>query len=236
MQAGSRRRWGSIIYLAGALLGLGLAVIASWGDYEAMAYFEQGAGYERFSGLNCPILASVSETSTLSATFDNNSTQAIQPYYEVDISATASTRHMEDQITVPAHSSRTVSWTVDANDLNLGGFILVRLDVLPVAGHSTREATCGLVVMNLGRLSGATLIALWLAASLVCLIAGLVIRETGSMRLAGRDKNLQNGMRAAGIVILLAMLFSFLGYWVIGMLFVAIAFLLLVTLLRYTGS
>jgi hypothetical protein len=235
MQSNSTRRWGPIVYLAGVLLGLALAIIAVWGDYEAMAYYEEGAGYDRFGGLSCPVLMSLSEAGRISATFDNSSTQVIQPYYEVDISATSSTRHMEDQLTVPARSSSAISWSVDANDVNLGSLILIKMDVLPVAGYSTREATCGIVVMHLGRLSGSAAFALWLGASLLAMVVGLVSRETGGEQPGTRDLNLQNGMRAAGVTTLLAMLFGLLGLWLIGTILAALTFLLLVILLRYTA-
>jgi hypothetical protein len=235
MQTMSKRTWGSILYLLGVLLGLGLAIITIWSDYEAHAFYEEGAGYDRFGGLSCPVLMSLSEVSTISATFDNNDDQAIQPYYEVDIAATASTRHMEDQLTVPAKSSKTVSWTVSAADINLGSFILIKMDVLPVAGFSTREATCGIFAMNLGGLPGKLVAGAWLGASLLGMVIGLGLRETGEEPLSSKAKNLRNAMRAAGITTLLALLAGFMGVWLIGVLFVAITILLLVISLNFTG-
>jgi hypothetical protein len=236
MQSNSRRTWGSIVYLLGVLLGLGLAIVTIWGDYEANAFYDQGAGYQRFGGLSCPVLMSRSETSTVSATFDNSDNQVFQPYYEVDIAATASTRHMEDQLTVPAKSSKSVSWTVGANDINLGSFILIKMDVLPTAGFSTREATCGIVVMNFGEVPGRLVFGAWLGASLVGMALGLVLRESGSERLSTKATNLRNGMRAAGITTLLALLTGLMGLWLIGVLFVAMTILLLVILLNFTGA
>jgi len=236
MQTNSRKKWGTAIFLAGVLLGLGLAIAAAWGDYEAMAYYDEGAGYAHFGGLKCPTLMSLSETGTVSGIFDNNTDEAIQPYYQVDIAATASTRHMEEQITVPARSSKTVRWTVDANDINLGSFILVKLDVLPVAGYSTREATCGIVVMNLGGLHGEVAFGLWLAVSLLGIATGLVLREAGSEPPTGSALSLRNGLRATGIITLLAMLSGIMGLWLIGLILSALMFLLLVVLLRYAGQ
>jgi hypothetical protein len=236
MQSNTRRTWGSILYLLGVLLCLGLAIVTIWGDYEANAFYDQGAGYARFSGLNCPVLMSRSETNTVSATFENSDNQAIQPYYEVDIAATASTRHMEDQLTVPAKSSRSVSWNVNANDINLGSFILVKMDVLPTAEFSTREATCGIVVMNFGEVPGRLVFGAWLGAALLAMVVGLVLRESGGELLSSKAMNLRNGLRAAGITTLLALLTGLMGLWLIGVLFVAITFLLLVILLNFTGA
>ena len=47
--------------------------------------------------------------------------------------------------------TQDAAWTVDAHDIDLGNFILVKVDVLPVAGYRTREATCGILVVPLAR-------------------------------------------------------------------------------------
>src|SRR5512140_1031603 len=103
MQTNARRKWGNTLFLGSLMLGLILAVTATWADYEAMSYYFNGAGYDTFGSLNCPVLMSRSETATVSATFDNPDNSEITPYYKVDIESTANVREVQRQITVPAH-------------------------------------------------------------------------------------------------------------------------------------
>ncbi len=234
MQTRSKQALGTIIFIAGLFISLGLAVVAIWGDFEAMSYFYNGAGYRSFSGLNCPVLMSRGEVETVSATFDNGSNEVIQPYYRVEISGTSASRRLEDQVPVAAHSSKRVQWTVSASDVDLGLFVMVKMDVLPIAGYSTRESTCGIVVLNMGGLSGGQVLSGGIGLSLIGIVLGLGLRETARRSTGGKDLSVRNALRAAGVASLLGLLTGLMGWWLIGVLFSAMTVLLLVILLRMT--
>jgi hypothetical protein len=236
MKGRTKRTLGTVIFVLGLLLGLALAIVVLWGDFEATSYFNSGAGYAPFGGLNCPALMSPSEVATLSATFDNPGNREIQPYYEVEISGAAASRGLEGQPQVAAHSSKTVSWTVDANDIDLGYFVMTRIDVLPFAGNPARESTCGIVVLNLLGLSGSQILGLWLGASLIGIVLGLGMSETGNEAGDRKERSVQNGLRAGGVAVLLALLTALIGSWVISLIFSAITILLLLILLRMATS
>jgi hypothetical protein len=222
--------------LLGVALGIGLAGLAVWGDFEAMSYFYTGAGYAGFSGLKCPALMTRDETVTISATLDNPGNQPIEPYYQVDISGIAGLRHLENQVTVPPHSSKTVQWAVGAEDIDLGSFVMVKMDILPMAGYSTREATCGMAVLNLGGLSGGQAVGWSLGLSLLATVLGLVIREAGPVPIGGKELSLRNAMRATGILTCAALFAALSGWWLFGFLFGALTLLLLVIMLRMAVS
>jgi hypothetical protein len=236
MPTKSTRATGTIIFVLAVLIGLGLAIAAIWGDYEAMSYYYNGASYEMFGGLQCPVLMSPSEVATVSARFDNPDSEEINPYYRLRVDGLTATRNIEAQIQVPAHGSATAQWTVDSNDVNLGFFVLIRLNVLPVARFSTREATCGVMVVNVLGLRGGPLLGLALSASLLGIVVGLGLRERGSGVLRPREVSARNGLRAAGVTALLAMLAGLMSWWLIGLLFCAVTILLLVIMLSYAGS
>ncbi len=236
MQTKSKQSWGTVIFLAGVLLGIVLAVLAVWGDFEAMSYFYSGAGYAGFNGLKCPVLLTSSEVAPVSARLDNPGSEEVQPYYQVEISGIARTRKLENQVAVPAHSSKTVQWTVSAADVDLGEFVMVKMDILPMAGYSTREATCGMVVLGFGGLSGGQVFGWGLALSLLAIFFGLVIRESGPQPLGGKQMSIRNGLRATGVLACLALFAALSGSWLFGMLFSALTILLLVILLRLAVS
>ncbi len=226
---------GATIFFLGILSGLALASAAIWGDFEAMSYFYTGAGYDQFNGLKCPILMTLSDTGIVTAGFSNASDREIQPYYEVSVSGVASLREFEAQLPVPAHATESVQWTVDANDIDLGSFILVNVDVLPVAGYSTREATCGIVVLNLNGPTGRQIFGSVLAASLLGMVVGLGLLESATDMKNSPALNAANAMRATAIAAALAMLTGLMGWWLIGLIFCAVTILLLVVLLRFAA-
>jgi hypothetical protein len=236
MQTKSKHALGNVIFLVGMFIGLGMAIAAVWGDFEGMSYFYNGAGYDSFGGLICPVLMSRSDVSSVSASFDNPTDQEIKPYYKVNVSGRSTLRQIEDQVTVPAHGSRSVEWTVDANDIDLGYFIIMKMDVLPVAGYSTREATCGIIVLSLMGLTGGQIFGWALAASLLGIVLGLGLRESGNEIATGKALSFRNGMRAAGVAVSLAMLTGFVGSWLIGIVFCAISILLLIILLQFAAA
>lgn len=236
MQTRSKQAIGTAIFLVGLVITLGLALAPTWGDFEGMSYFSSGAGYGPFGGLHCPVLMGRSDTATISATLDNNSNKETQPYYEVEVSGVSATRKLEGQVTLPPHSSKTVEWSVGPNDIDLGYFIMNKIDLLPFAGNPTREATCGIMVLNLGGLSGGQIQAWGLAIGLIGMVAGLAVREGTQEVLSPKELNTRNGLRATGVAASLAMLTGFMGWWAFAMILCAITVLLAVILLRFAAA
>ncbi len=232
MQKTSRRTIGTVVFLTGLAIGLALALAPIWGDYEGMSYFSSGGAYAAFDGLRCPILAARSDVTTITATLENPGNKQVEPYYEVVISGVSATRSIDGHIVVPPHSSRTAQWTVNANDIDLGFFIMIKMDILPLPGSPAREGTCGIVVLNLGPLNGSQILGLGLALALGGMVVGLAVREGTGQSTSSRDLSVRNGLRTAGVTTCLAMLTGFLGWWLIGFILGAITVLLVVVLLR----
>jgi hypothetical protein len=205
-----------------------------------LSYFYTGAGYDRFSGLHCPILISRWEPGVVTATFDNSTDADLRPYYEVEISGESATRHLEGQITVEPHTRRDVRWSVGNGDIDLGFFILVKLDVLPVGGFASREATCGILVAGLGGMSGGQAIWLALGATMLCIIAGIVVPSLGlrPSEAAAFDReassNARRSSQALGVAASAAVLAAFAGWWLAAVVLCVGGVLLLVISLRYS--
>ena len=236
MQTKSARTWGTLIYAVGLIFALGLALAAIWGDYEALSYFYTGAVYGPFGGLHCPALMTHAEVVPISATFDNPTDKTIEPFYQVKISGVAALRTIEKQLQVPPHSSATIQWTVDANDIDVGSFVMTKLTVLPFAGNPAREATCGMLVLNLGNLTSAEVLPVGLGIGLVGIVLGLTLREGNAQPDSPQEASLRNGMRATGVAVLLALLTGFLGAWILGLIFSAITILMAFILFRIGSS
>jgi hypothetical protein len=120
---------------------------------------------------------------------------------------------------------------VDSNDIDLGFFIFVDMQVLPVAGYQTREDTCGIMVLDLTGAAGGQVFGLTLAMSLLGMVVGLGLWENNRLKI-NRYTNRHRALQAQGIVVLLALLTSLVGLWAVGLIFCVLAILLLVINLR----
>lgn len=226
----SPRILGSIIFFVGVVFAFALALISIWDVLEATHYFFTGATYEPFDGLHCPILITEGEQGTVAAVFNNPADQSNTFYYRVEISAEGLPRTIEDTVVVPAQGQERVQWLVDKNDIDLRFFIFVNVTVLPNALHPTRDATCGIAVLNVPGLTGGMVFAVALAISIAGIGIGLVIWQRAGFDEAAR--NMRRALQVLGGVTLLAVLAGLMGWWLIGVVLLSIGVLLIFILVR----
>jgi hypothetical protein len=220
----------NILFLISIAAGLSLAMISIWADYEAVRYFFTGAQFDSFNGMRCPILTSRSETVTISAIIENPSDRIVRPQYRVEISGPAG-RSLTDQISIPPRQTQRAKWIVNGEDVDLGYFIMTKMTLLPFAGLPTREAICGIFVVDLDWLTGQQALIAWLAVSLFGIVMGLVLWERQMKTDSKSLTRSQQIRRALGIVVLLAMFSGLVGWWLAGIVFCVLAILLLVIML-----
>ncbi len=233
MSYAARRTIAGIVFMAGVLVTLALTALTAWAAYEALSYFSTGAGYEPYGGLHCPTVMSSREMGLVRADFANASDQTQQPYYRVEISGKGSSRLVENQITVPAHTSQQIALTVSADDIDLAPFVFVKLDVLPIGGFSTREATCGIVVVDLTGLNGATAFNIAAACGLLCMLVGLLLPAVGLSPMQAKafdaeaGSNRRRAMQALAVSAAAGLFAGLMGWWSIALVLLAIGVLLL---------
>jgi hypothetical protein len=230
------------LYLIGAILAITVALASAWGEYEALSYFFTGASLESFHGLHCPVLLARSESGHATAMFNNAGAEAIEPFYMVEISGLASTRQVRGSLVVPPFSTREVSWALDSGDIVLGSFILVKLDILPMAGIRARQATCGILVMPPGPGSGESALGLAVAVSALCMLAGMLFPVVGltSVQAARFDREASSPRRrliqVLGVCSAVAALGSLAGFPLAGLLLSFVCILLIVISLRHAAA
>ncbi len=239
MQRRSARIAASLLFLLGALITMALAGMMAWAGFEGLSYFATGAGYASFGGMHCPILVSRAETGVVTADFVNSTDQVMQPYYEVEISGRVASRQFEGQIVIQPHASGRVSWAVNEGDIDLNPFIFVKMDVLPVGGYATREATCGILVTDLGGMSGNLALSIAIAIGVLCLLTGLLLPAIGLAPTeaikydAEASTNSRRSAQALGVMSVCALFAGLMGWWLLAMLLLAVSLLLVVMLAPY---
>lgn len=222
---------GLLLFAGGVLLGLALAGSAVAADIEAKFY-----GFDRFPatslpGVRCPVLMTVSDTATISGTFRNPTEKPVDLMIRTDVSNRLQFRSGTTTLALAPGERKALSWTVTADDIDLGHFVFAKVVTYPVYPYSFREATCGTLVLNLPNWTGGQVFAVALVGSLLGIVVGLVLWEVNNRPWQGRTEEAAWAMRLLGVMVAAAMFAGFQGWWLIGgILFVLAVMLISVSL------
>jgi hypothetical protein len=231
MKTNSLRILSRVLFFLGVAMGLALAVVAIWNNLESTHYYFRGVKHAPFPGLQCPLMIAPTEKGRVTAVFHNPNAEEDNFLYRAEISGKSSmTRQVEGEIAVPPHGSKSIRLTVDANDVDLLFFILVKLTILPNAIHPSQEAICGMLVIDVLGLTGTqiTIIALLLSLFGIAIGWGLWQRTGGKAR-----RDMPRVVQALGIVVISTMSTAYMGWWVLAIALSVIAFLLILISLRF---
>jgi hypothetical protein len=175
----------------------------------------------------------------VSATLDNPGSAVDQPYYQVEISGAVSPRTLEGQAQIAPGASQRIAWSIGPGDIDLGSFILVKLDVRPSGGRRTRQATCGVLVLPLGSVRGDLALRLAIGAYALLTIVGVV---THALARTGRQRRQQSNqlhpkpsrlLQTLGIAVSLAILADLAGWWTAALILCVAGLILLLISARY---
>jgi hypothetical protein len=217
-------------FFLGVVIGLALSVIAIWNNLEATSYYFAGVKHPPFKGLRCPVMIAPSEKGIVTAVFNNPTNEEDNFFYGAEISGRAfSTREIKDQIAVPPRQARNIRFPVDANDVDLLFFILVKITILPNSVHHTQEATCGILVANILGLSGAQASIAAVFLSFAGIAVGLGLWQETSLK-ADRDRG--RVVQTLGFVVVLTLLAAAMGWSAIAIALIVITILLMVISVR----
>ena len=231
MNQSSRRILSYAAFFFGITIGFVLAVIAIWNNLEATSYYFRGVKFPPFPGLRCPLMIAPTETGIVNAVFDNPNDKEDNFSYRAEISRKGvSTRQVEGQIAVPPGEERSVQLSINANDVDLLFFILVKMSILPSALHKSQEAVCGTMLVNIWGLPGAQISTIALILSFLGMAIGLGIWHQTDRK---SDSDVSLVVQALGFVVILALFAASMGWWTLAIVLCVIAILLTVISLRF---
>lgn len=222
-----------ILFLIGILVGLAFEVIAVFSDVESTLYFP--SPYDRrLNSLHCPVLVAQGETGKISASFTNSLNKVISPTLRAEISTKLMPETVDTQVSINPGETKRVEWDVTEENIDLGYFIFARVYTPLVYPIPARVATCGILVVSLAGLTGGQLTAILVTLSVVGILGGLILWPLSTLQ-TERISGLTNGMRFLGVIVVLGIVASLLGWWwgISGIL-LAIGFLTTISVASYT--
>jgi hypothetical protein len=222
---------GRALFFLGVVIGFARSVISIWNNLEATDYYFTGATHAPFKGLRCPMMIAPTEKGNVTVVFNNPTKEEDNFFYRVEISGKAfSTREIEGQIAVPPRQAKDIQFKVDTHDVDLLFFILVKITMLPNSVHSTQDATCGIMVVNILGLTGSQVSLATLILSITGILIGLFLWEGTNSKVNGNRPRI---VQFLGLVVLLSLLATYMGWWAVATVLAVIIILLVIISLRF---
>jgi hypothetical protein len=227
-----------IILLFGVLLGIALVGIATWGDMETVLFYPASTADKDLSNLQCPIVISKTETGLVSVNIKNSSTYTVTPIIRFTVSqgSTIFTEGFTNQPSIPPNSTQKIFWQVTSNEAAYHeSLILVQVFVNRSYPLPSRSNTCGITVMNLGPLTGKTVVIGSLCLSLATMLLGSSLWIRSHKTIPGHRDTLSGGLIALELIIFIGILASLFALWMVGLISFLLSVLMIVVLIARFG-
>src|SRR5215207_1474557 len=219
-----------LLFAIGVLLGLIIATLATWPDFEASSYQFARNTNTPLNGFRCPVILNRNETGTVSLTVSNTTDRLLTPSVKTQISTSDEPNSFVESFRLQAGQAQKLEWKIGPENIDLHYFIFVKALVYATYPIPNREATCGTFIMDLP-LGGTAFLMLMVTLSLTGMGSGLYILNRVNQRPERAEMNLRP-MYFLAVLIVLALIVSFMGWWIQSIVVIVISILTAVVLLN----
>lgn len=228
---------GLVLFSFGVIVGMALIAITIWTDLEA-SFFDANLasrGGESLKNLRCPIIMTSAETGAVTVTVENTANKPIELRLRAHITQGFVTLMREVNATVPLEPGEkdTVEFLLFTDDVTYNWLILVRVLQFRYYPLPSRQAACGVFVVDLPFLTGAQLLALTIGVALLSLFGGIALWSAGNWPLNRRSLAVARTMGILAASLLIGLIVAFSGSWLIGLLLFFINLLLIFEIIRH---
>jgi len=226
---------GTLLFIIGAVIGLWLMVVSAWGDLEAMLFDSALGSDEPLKTLDCPTLITPSEVGIVSASYANNSDFERKVIIQTHMTMGHSyliTEQRDENMIAPGESLE-MEYEVFANQAAFHRLILVRIYQFRSFSIPSRSGSCGIMVVDLPQFTGSQIYNGAFGGSLMLMILGIGLRMQASKAQKSLTKRVTNGLIFLGGEIILGILLTMLGSWLISVLVVVFAVIIIIGILSF---
>jgi hypothetical protein len=223
------------IYSIGIFVGMLVTGVAAWGDFES-SLFDSSVSEKGRLRISCPVVINPFEVAMVSAKFSNSMDDPIKNRLKMRISDGFVTliRQENDILLLEPGETQSRQWRVTADDAVFNGLlVMLKLRSNPTYPLIGRQASCGILVVNTSVVSGGQLFAILIAASLGLAATGAGIWYFSSRPLTGKAQIAMGAMLALGALVLIGLVASMIGWWLLGGIVFFIGLLMIVAMVSY---
>ncbi|MFN7035261.1 MAG: hypothetical protein ACK4SN_02755 [Bellilinea sp.] len=224
---------GYLLFGVGLVAGLAWWGSSAWADLEASLFDASITADLVLNDLRCPQFITPEEIAAVSIRLQNPTDRILRQSARIHISYGFVTLMREENIIVEMQprESRQLEWYVSAEDAAWGRLVLVRLHLSRSFPLPSRTATCGIVLVNLPRLSGVHISWLLAVITLAGTFGGWRLFLKANQPPTVRQRNVATLMAAWIILLIVGNLLAFLGIWIAaGVLFLLTIIFLVISI------
>lgn len=210
------RMLGLVCFTVGLVLGLVLITASVWADLEAQFYGFQRFYAEGLEGLSCPILMERSETGNIIVSMANDTDLKIDRAVIARLSSRIMISEERQRVVLEPGETKQVAFPISASNLELGRFIFAHIMTPPAYQTPMQEAMCGVFVVGAPGLTGQQLYYGLMAVTVVGLGLGLWLWNKSRPPDISRLKQVRLAMNFLVVMILLGLVMTALGNWMVG--------------------
>lgn len=207
-----------LIFSIGVLIGMALFGGLAWADFEATLFDLTMTGNARLRTLKCPVMITTTEEGLVTADFKNPLERPVQFSIRAHISEgfLSLMREVNTRLPVDPGETKIVEWPVTAEDAAYGRAVFVRVRLHSEYPLPSRIGTCGILVLDAAGLNGEQAFALILGASFLSMLAGLGLWVAAYKPMNELGKDMRSAMTVLIVFVLVGILLSALGLWLVG--------------------
>ena len=231
------RTFGIVLFAFGVLLGMALTAVTVWADLEA-SFFDAdlaSRGGEALKTLRCPVLMTTSEMGVVRVDLENPVEKPIELRLRAHITDGYVTLLREVNANVPLEpgEEQTTEFYLTGDDVTFDWLILVRVLQFRYYPLPSRQAACGVLVLDVPFLTGGQLLALTIAVTVLGLAGGIALWVAGNWPLNRPTLATSRTMGALTVSLLVGFIVGALGSWLTATLLFAINLLLIFEIVRH---
>ena len=136
---------------------------------------------------------------------------------------------MTSNLPIELEDEQDFRWQITGKDIVQRKFILTRVFLMNqerFTPYPTRTDSCGIFVLSIFGLKGASLVALVFVTSLISLVAGSVLLYRRGSPIQRSSPRIDHGLYGLASIILIGMIANLLGLWIFAGLLLLLAALL----------
>lgn len=238
---------GTTLFVVGFLIGVIFISLGLWSDLEGGAFWgtKEAAAFDssipmdaRLESLNCPVMITAQETATITTQVENRLDRPVEVIIQSDLSnPDPFIEAIRDTQTIQLNpqEQRQFSWKASIENLKFNRLILARTYLINEQLRiPARTSHCGILVVNHTWLTSQQIMLISISASLIGMILGMFLWQTGKHPLKDRTRRSAYTMLALVILTLAGILATLAGSWFMVIVFLLLILLLLLAMLENT--